>query len=535
MNYLVIASYLAVILLYVFVRPRWRQIGPSLLDSFEIGLFLFGSGSILVWIEGLANSEMVMRIGVLTAASGLLGAVLWSIAFRKKIAQLDFFGDARSFVADPADRFVISAGLVVSSLVSVIMLIAVFRHDHIRSLLLDAVFRNAGTLNDARIIMSSGSEGYFAPGYVKQFRDIIVPILCCAAVLFGKTYWPRSLVFLALVIALAGVFISGQRLTVVQYFLCFCTVVLIGQFSPRYDRKSLYASVALLLVLFCALAAMTVLLGRLNTRVFDLPVGQIDKIRHEFVYFEDLKRAEVLKQIEVVKEKVKAAEASGTPSELDQARTELSDIEYQAVAMEREITKVRNGAMPSSYTGPLASGTTGFASILSSSVVQIPLTLVQRAVVAVPRENTVAFPAWHDQPHAAGSGWLQDMGGIRFGTQKQLSNDLAIANHSSAMGNSPLGLPTDVFYNWGWAGVMIVPALFALAFLWLDIALVASRSALTSAAKIFMFFSIPTMYSPFMFILYGGFVAIGILAYVRLRQNGVFSFIGIRPPARQVG
>jgi hypothetical protein len=80
---------------------------------------------------------------------------------------------------------------------------------------------------------------------------------------------------------------------------------------------------------------------------------------------------------------------------------------------------------------------------------------------------------------------------------------------------------------------MIVPALYALGFLWLDIALTASRSALTSAAKIFMFFSIPLMYSPFMFVLYGGFVAIGILCYAWLRQKGALSFLEMRLQTRQ--
>lgn len=527
MNYLLLASYLAVILLYVFVRPRWRQIGPSLLDSFEIGLFLFGAGSILVWIEGQENSEAVMRIGVLTAVSGLLGAALWSVIFREKVARLDFFGDARGFVADPADRLVISAGLAIASLVSVIMLIAVFRHDHIRSLLLDAIFRNAGTLNDARIIMSSGSEGYFAPGYVKQFRDIIVPILCCAAILCGATYRPRVLLFGALLIALTAVFVSGQRLTIVQYFLCFCTVVLIGLSSRPRDYRSLFASTALLLVLLASLGGMTVMLGRLNSPAFDLSDEQKTKVRQEFLSTETVKREQVLQRISAAKEKVRVAEASGMPSQLDAARRELADVEYEAVALERDLTKVKSGAMPDDYKG--------FSAILGLSVIQIPLTLARRAVIAVPQENTVAFPVWYDRPHAAGSGWLTDLGGIRFGTQRQLSSNLAVANRSSVLGDSPLGLPTDVFYNWGWAGVMIVPALFALAFLWLDIALVASRSALTSAAKIFVFFSIPTMYSPFMFILYGGFVAIGILVYVRLRQKGVFSFIGIRPRAQQVG
>src|SRR5260221_91711 len=220
MDYFLIVSCMAALGLFGFVRPVWQQIGPSLLDSFVIGLSLFAVGSILVWVEGLADSETVMRIGVSTALSGILGASLWGFVFAPRIAGLNFFADAKRLVADPVEHFAISAGFVVSSLVSVILLIAVFSHDHVRSLLLGALLQGSGTLNEARIIVSSGAEGYFAPGYVKQFRDIIVPILCVAAILCDGTYRRRGLLYAALLIALAATLVSGQRLVIIQYILC---------------------------------------------------------------------------------------------------------------------------------------------------------------------------------------------------------------------------------------------------------------------------------------------------------------------------
>jgi hypothetical protein len=521
MDYLLISSCLAAFVLFAFVRPRWRQMGPSLLDSFVIGLLLFATGSIFVWIEGPDNSETVMRIGLSTALSGMLGASLWSVVFGSKIAPLNFFDDARHLVADPADRFVISTGLVISSLVSVALLVAVFSHEHIRSLLLGA-FQTPKNLADVRIIISSGLEGYFAPGYVKQFRDIIVPILCSAAIFCGGAYRHRGLLFVALLIALAAIFISGQRLVIIQYVLCLGAAVLINRSFPRKSFASVLASLALLLVLLGAVGGMTKLLGRLDGPLSPLSDQQILKL-HEFVGDLATKRETVSQRISVAVEKVKAAETAGSQAQLNSAKKELDDAEAEATLLKQATARVERGQLPPSATGFLDSpDTPGF--------IRVPLALVHRALIAVPRENTLSYRLWADKPHAAGSGWFTDLGGIRPGTQSQLSNDLS--GETSNTGNSPLGLATDVFYNWGWLGVMIVPALFALAFLWLDIALVASRSVLTSAAKVFMFFSIPTMYSPFMFILYGGFVAIGILCYVWLRQKGAFSFVGIRPQAR---
>jgi hypothetical protein len=527
LDYYLIFAGMAALGLFAFARPRWRQIGPSLLDSFVIGLSLFAVGSILVWVEGLADSETVMRIGVSTALSGILGASLWGFVFAPRIAGLNFFADAKRLVADPTEHFMITTGFVVSSLVSVILMIAVFSHDHVRSLLLGALFANSGTLNEARIIVSSGAEGYFAPGYVKQFRDVIVPILCVAAILCDGTYRRRGLLFAALVIALATTLISGQRLVILQYMLCLGTAFLIDRYSPRPHFTSLVAGLVLLLVLFGTVGVMTKLLGRLDAPLSPLSEQQRQKMRQDFLAAQTAKLEAASQRVSVAQEKVKSAEASGSEARLASARKELADAEAEVAAINRAILRIGQGGQP-------PAGAMGFLESPNiPSVILMPLALAHRAVIAVPRENTLSYPFWTAQEHAPGSGWLTDLGGIRPGTQSQLSNELSDVNKGGSLGNSPLGLATDVFYNWGWLGVMIVPALYALGLLWLDIALTASRSPLTSAAKIFMFFSIPLMYSPFMFVLYGGFVAVGILCYAWLRKKGALSFLEMRPQTRQ--
>jgi len=181
--------------------------------------------------------------------SGILGASLWGFVFAPGSPD-KFFADAKRLVADPVEHFVISAGFVVSSLVSVILLIAVFSHEHVRSLLLGALLHSSGTLNEARIIVSSGAEGYFAPGYVKQFRDIIVPILCVAAILCDGTYRRRGLLFAALLVALAATLVSGQRLVIIQYILCLGAAFVIDRLSLRPKFASITAIVLLMLILF---------------------------------------------------------------------------------------------------------------------------------------------------------------------------------------------------------------------------------------------------------------------------------------------
>ncbi len=520
MNYFLICGCLAAVVLFGFARPRLRHIGPSLLDSFVIGLCLFGVGSILVWVEDLPDSEAVMRIGVSAALSGILGASLWSYLFAPRVVGLNFFADAKQFCADPNDHFTISAGFVFSTLVSLILLVAVLSHPHVRSLLLDAL-HGAGTLNEARLIVSSGTEGYFAPGYVKQFRDIIVPILCVAAILCDGTYRRRGLFYSALLVALGATFISGQRLVIVQYILCLGTAILIDRFSSRPRFASLAVVVALMLVLIGAVGVMSKMLGRLDVELSPLVEAQKQKLRLQFVVKQEKRLDAMAVKAGAVEQKLKAADTSGSQAGVELARKELESAEVEAAALRNLIQRVKGGEFPSEVFGiPLSSRIPSFLAA--------PVALAHRGVIAVPRENTTNYHMWSIGAGSPGGGWIADLAAIRPGTQKQFSTEL-----SSGVGDSPLGLATDVYYNWGWLGVMIVPALYALLFLWLDVALTAARSPLTSAAKLFMFFSIPLMYSPFMFILYGGFVAVGILCYVWLLRNGAFSFLGLRPQTRQ--
>ena len=104
MNYFLIGACIAALLLFAVVRPRWRHIGPSLLDSYVIGLLLFASGSISIWIDDQPASEIIMQIALSAALSGTLGAALWGYLFRSRISRIDFFGKAKRLRADAWDE-----------------------------------------------------------------------------------------------------------------------------------------------------------------------------------------------------------------------------------------------------------------------------------------------------------------------------------------------------------------------------------------------------------------------------------------------
>ncbi|MDB5620500.1 hypothetical protein [Tardiphaga sp.] len=469
MNNLLLGCYMAASVTYLMVRPAWRNVGPSLLDSFILGLSLFAAGSVTVWLEGLSNSEAVMRIGISAALAGTLGASLWSLTFRPWFSRFKFFDVAMKLRASNIDRFTITAGLTVASLVSVWFVAAVIANEHVRALLIGAVFHGTGTLNQARITVSSGAEGYYAPGYVKQFRDVLLPTLCLAAVLCHGTYRNRPLFYFALTTGLASVFVSGQRLVVVEFILGLGCVFLIDFISSTRQRFiSAKLSVLMLITMIGLVMVMTDMLGRLDM---------------------------------ALSPKVQTAEQE-TSALLEQPKISTS---APAIAQIDEPPK------------PEISQT------LTSSGVPRPIAAIiaiaHRATIAVPRENTISYPLWASRSPALGAGWVTDLSGMRPGTQSQISNDLSEANGGGPLGNSPLGLATDIYYNWGWLGVALVPPVCAILFLLIDMAAVGSNSPLLFAAKIFLFFSVPLMYSPFMFLLYGGAVVLALIGYVRVVET----------------
>ncbi|WP_299809795.1 hypothetical protein [Tardiphaga sp.] len=716
-----------------------------MLDAYVIGVALFSVGSVLVWHSlSIPNSLEVMNIGLAAGIATMAAGSLWSYLFSERIAKLHFFSSTRLLQKTPADNFAITAGLAVCVLVTSLFLFRVLNHDHLRTLLRAAFFAHERALNEARLIMSSGIEGYFAPGYVKQFRDIGIPVLCTAALLCGGAYRNRIVFYSAMAIALLAMLISGQRLVILVFMLCLAVAFVIEQtFRGRWRLMPVAAAVPV----FAAMAAMVLLLTLMLGRA-DLPLAPPKHRSTEFAFginWQKITDTEAEKrdgalfiethtargeenkyrlQSEIMLvvpnatysltylARIEAAAAIGVvdrasgrwiaresmlesgkisflaPSgqlwiviasagselgfsnvtinalSLDRSNevvvagrslnsmgfewrtvrgtTELSalgeamsfgeqvgsltrqatllasapvtvepDRRYQlkytlhterghAVmgviddATQTWIARGKNGRivfrpksdrislfvaseMPKDgrvsgvlegvVFGPVertlsnadeeqmkreeeegavlgaepsngetraasshpkiaypnmrsrpddaeekqnAPAAAGLVARISGAVLQI----AHRAVMAAPQENAISYRLWGENAPTYGKGWAVDLSGVRLGTQAQLSNELSVANSGGELGNSPLALPADLYNNWGFLGVILISALYGLFFLLLDLFLVGSNSPLLISAKLFLFTSIPFMYSPFLFLLYGGAAVLAGVAYV---------------------
>jgi hypothetical protein len=365
-------------------------------------------------------------------------------------------------------------------------------HDHIRNLLIAALQGEPRSYTMAKLVMGSGSEGYFAPGYIKQFRDVLVPILCAAAIFCHGTFRGRALIISALAFSIAGIFLAGLRMSIVQVALTLAFAVFYDYRikNPSYRLMPVGAAGAIFSSLLISLMIMTNLLGRpeMGSPV-ELPQATVSELPRTLQT--PAPKGELPLQYKVGPRDFPAQKPS--PTQQPEAGTKPQD-------------------------QPPSSDRPGFSVV---SVVGIIRSIVERSVMAVPQENVLTYDIWGREAPTYGAGWWNDLAGILPGTQFGLSNRLAGQDNisQSTLAASPLGFAADSFYNWGYAGPLIVSALCALVFLLLDIVLTESRSALLYATKTFIFFSIPTMYSPFFFILYGGAVLLGIICYVAVTRR----------------
>jgi len=147
--------------------------------------------------------------------------------------------------------------------------------------------------------------------------------------------------------------------------------------------------------------------------------------------------------------------------------------------------------------------------------------IFKRIVLASVVENINAFYIWNTDLGRGGAYWLEEIGKVLPGNQGQsLSNELAQANGSSAAGNSPLGLPADLWFTWGWIGLVLFPAIYAFGVGVIDILLHRFNGPLAFGARTYFMIVLPFIFSPYGFLLYGGAVVVMIITGVAFLRKG---------------
>jgi len=415
------------------------------MDAYLLGISIYVTGSTYSELFlNYSDSGSVADIARVSLMSAIAGAIIFLCVFQNRYPKSVIY--QRLLLVNPGrlERAFVVGGMLLCGSVMVVFILSVFRNDSIGALLSIASITGDNSLTAARKMITSGSEGYFAPGYIKQFRDILPAILLSAFMLQkGLQKWKSSekLIFFSfMLIALSANLVAGQRGVL---FILFVTLAISKFFCIKSGRAlginsdQGYGLVVLpILILFFIFGAMSLLLGRVQ-----------NESGSNFIVL------------------------------------------YDVVA-----------------------------------------NMVERIFLASVVENTNAFYMWDTDLGRGGAYWLEELGKVLPGSQGQgLSNYLAQANGASSEGNSPLGLPADLWFTWGWLGLIFFPAVYALGVGVIDLLLHRFNGPLAFGSRIYFMIILPFIFSPYGFVLYGGVVVVilvigvGVLRKGKLLRNVAFT------------
>lgn len=428
--------------LYVMASPRRRRVGLYLPDFYIAGIALYAIGAInAVYLEGIVYAQPLVEMALLALGSGLIGATAAAMTLAKRNPTDYFHQILVKENSDPSEKALIRFGLIFSAAVCILFVVMTLRTSAISELLsLSSLFDESSSASRLRKTLTAGTEGYFAPGFVKQFRDILAPIFLIAlGVIASKPNArpsSRIYVFGIIGIVLFSMLVAGIRSNIISLFLALYIGGLYSARIKQHHRPVIlswwqrHRSKALLLIAFLLYFLLSNLLGRTAS----------------------------------------------------------------------------NGSLFSSL----------FDSLMS---------LFERIVLTVPRENAQSFNFWSPLGPTNGSLWLDDLKSALPGSRVSgtgLSNILHNINGGSIQGNSPLGLPADVWMAWGWPGLCIIPCIYGVCLGFFDNVLTRVRSAIFFGTKIVLAIALLYIYSPFGFLLYGGaasVILVIVVSFLRSRRS----------------
>ena len=230
-------------------------------------------GSVWIVIQNDFEGQSLITMNALGATTFALGSVLTAQALRFRPLKEAELHRARPLFADlgtPSNRLPVwciglfSAGLLgfytyeVGSVVRWADLTDLVFHQDVARISQAVTYR--------RKALTSGLEGYWAPGYLKQFRDTLLPVSACLFLFsIGMPRWKlgRAPGVILGVAALVFLLTSGHR---APLFLATAAMMLIGY--QRAGRALLQGSLLTLgASSLAALLVLSILLGRTDSDV----------------------------------------------------------------------------------------------------------------------------------------------------------------------------------------------------------------------------------------------------------------------------
>jgi oligosaccharide repeat unit polymerase len=381
-----------IILIFSYLIIRIKNVSERiyLVDSFLIGITTYTIGSIILYRNlNDSISHNILELSLITFISATIGAIFG--LFIKKRKNIVFKKDYLST----------KILIFFSCFITLIFIFLVIKNDEIYSQLIGFFIDDNEGYNSIRKQITSGSSGYFAPGYIKQFRDIMGPIAIVSLIAYRNKINNKLYFIVPFLIILTGVFLSGQR-GVLFVFILLLFLALTKKIKIMSMRTIIY-----------------IIAGLFSFSFFSIFLGRNDPLSENSLFL------------------------------------------------------------------------------------QAFIQITERIFLVLPLENYNSSGIWFGNV-TYGVSWISEISKILPGTDFGLSNLMHSANLGSYEGNSVLGLPIDIYYSFGYFGVIIFPILYSLFLSVIDRKFLNSDSNLILFSKIFLFIQLPFMFSPYGFILYGG-------------------------------
>lgn len=250
---------LMVFLAYVVIRKNSNHGRLYLADAFVWSLFFMFAGSVIVWFRfGTEGAGFTLYASSLA----LVSATLFQIPL---VLLLPSYAP-RSLPYSPVRKrapYQLTLALIVVLNLGVILLL--LSNPAIRSLLFSEVTGGGSSVLAVRKAITASTEGYMAPGLIKQIRDILGPMLLAAYVLSAPQWRRRAIFWVAPIVLAAGIYLSGQRMPLMILFFVLALSSLVQvSIQQRHIRLDLRKAVLPATAGLAAFTMLTLALGRVG-------------------------------------------------------------------------------------------------------------------------------------------------------------------------------------------------------------------------------------------------------------------------------
>lgn len=275
---------LLLVITYVYLRFKVRPKGWFLPDAYivGIGMYTIGATTVTYGHDVVAGKDVVL-MAYTTLSSALIGCIAFIVLFGSSYKNISLDLRFKDLECGRIEKFGIFIGLLSCVLVCFLYMYTISRNEVVINLFSFGSDTSGGGLLAARKAMTAGTDGYFAPGFVKQFRDTLGPIFLIALMLID-TNRPtaakhRRLFYGVLSIITVSMILSGIRSILVVLFLSFFIArSFIFKISDKKRQKS--NTIYFVFFILTCYGALTFFLGRTNEgdSVFETVLGIIPNL-----------------------------------------------------------------------------------------------------------------------------------------------------------------------------------------------------------------------------------------------------------------